>query len=356
MDLQTFGWTPFFEAYFAPFREKGFGVGRVAVQHKDRYVLYSQKGELWAEVTGRFRHDSLGPQDFPAVGDWVVVKVQPRESEAMIHAVLERKSKFSRKVAGARTDEQVLAANVDIAFLVSGLDGDFNVRRIERSLALAWDSGAKPVVVLNKSDICADFESRIREVESTARGTTVVSVSALQNRGLENLKTLLSPGITGVLLGSSGVGKSTITNALLGAEKQEVKDVREGDSQGRHTTVRRELLLLPSGGMIIDSPGIRELQLWGTGEGLSETFEDIEVLTGQCRFNDCQHENEPDCAVKEALGNGVLDEGRWRSYLKLQREMRYLYLKQDQKAARIEKEKWKKLMRIPKLKNKNKYG
>jgi ribosome biogenesis GTPase len=356
MNLQSLGWTPFFEAYFAPFREEGYGVGRIVVQHKDRYVLYSQKGELWAEVTGKFRHDAHGPQDFPAVGDWVVIKERAGEDVVLIYAVLERKSKFSRKAAGAKTDEQVLAANVDVAFLVSGLDHDFNLRRIERSLALAWDSGVKPVVVLNKVDLCANLDERIQEVESIARGTSVMSISAVQKGGLENLKSLLPTGTTGVLLGSSGVGKSTMANALLGTEKQEVKEVRIRDSQGRHTTVCRELLLVPSGGMIIDSPGIRELQLWGTGEGLTETFEDVEALAEQCRFNDCQHENEPDCAVKKALENGVLDESRWKSYLKLKREMHYLYLKQDQKAARIEKEKWKKLMRIPKLKNKNKFG
>lgn len=347
MTLEQLGWHPFFEAYAAPFREQGLAVARVAIPHRDRYVLFTEQGELSGEVTGKFRFEAAGPQAYPAVGDWVMVTPRFEEGTASIHHVLERRSKFSRKVPGAKTDEQVLAANIDTIFLVNGLDGDFNPRRIERYLAVAWESGASPVIILNKSDLCENLEEVLGEVESIGMGTQILTMSAKLHEGVEPLLEFLPTGKTGALLGSSGVGKSTLINLLLGREMQPTQEVREADSRGRHTTTRRELVLLPSGGMLIDSPGMRELQLW-EGDGLAGSFEDIEALATGCRFRDCEHETEPGCAVQEALTDGSLDAGRYESYQKLLRELRYLERKKDQRAAQIEKERWKKIGRLAK--------
>lgn len=348
MQLEHFGWTSFFEAYFFPYREEGLTAGRVAVQHRDRYVLYTEHGDLWGEVSGKFRFEVKGPDEFPAVGDWVAISARPEEEAATIHHVLPRKGKFSRKVAGTKTEEQILTANVDVVFLVSGLDGDFNPRRIERYLTVAWESGATPIIILNKADLCKNIEERTNEVESIAFGVSILTMSAARSEGVQQLLEFLPPGKTGALLGSSGVGKSTIINFLIGKERLKVQEVREDDSRGRHTTTHRELILLPSGGLLIDTPGMRELQLWGTGEGLQGTFEDIEELVRQCRFRDCQHQDEPDCAVKQALEDGSLDGERYKSYQKLQREMRYIAAKQNQKIMLERQRQWKKIGRLAK--------
>ncbi len=341
MTLDTFGWTVFFEAHFAPHREHGLIPGRVAIQHKDRYTFLTEQGELSGQVSGKFRFDAKGMQSFPAVGDWVALETSSFDQPAIVHHVLERKSKFSRKVAGDRLDEQILAANIDITFLVMGLDGDYNLRRMERYLTVAWESGARPVIVLNKSDVCNSLEECTQEVLSIAQGVDIIVMSAHQSEQIAPLRSLLTPGTTGVLLGSSGVGKSTITNVLLGKDHFKVSEVREHDSRGRHTTPHRELLILPTGGIIIDTPGLRELQLWGGDEGMHESFDDIEELASNCRFRNCRHEAEPNCAVKSAMENGSLDSGRYESYLKLQREIRYLASKQEMSAQRLEKERWK---------------
>jgi ribosome biogenesis GTPase / thiamine phosphate phosphatase len=343
MKLETLGWNNFFEAHFAPYREQGFFIGRVSIQHKDRYTIFTEQGEVLGQVSGKFRFDAKGLQAFPSVGDWVVLEISPSDQPAIIHHVLERKSKFSRKVAGDRLDEQVLAANIDITFLVMGLDGDYNLRRMERYLIVAWESGARPVIVLNKSDVCPLLEECTQEVISLAQGVDIIVMSAHRSEQIAPLRSLLTPGTTGVLLGSSGVGKSTITNALLSKEYLKVNEVRENDSRGRHTTPHRELLILPDGGIIIDTPGLRELQLWKGDEGLHESFDDIEELASNCRFRDCKHEAEPHCAVKKAMEDGSLDSGRYESYLKLQREIQYLALKQEMSAQRLEKERWKEI-------------
>ncbi len=353
MRLKQLGWSDFFEAYFAPFREEGREVGRVAIPHRGRYVLYTAHGELGGEVSGKFRFAMKDAGGYPAVGDWVVIDARPKEGAATIHHVLQRRTKFSRKVAGQKTEEQVIAANVDVVFLVSGLDHDFNVRRIERYLTVAWESGASPVIVLNKTDLCDDVPIRVAEVEAIAKGVPVVPMSAVKDEGVRVLLEFLPEGKTGAFLGSSGVGKSTIVNHLIGREVQKTQDVRETDSRGRHTTSRRELLLLSSGGMLIDTPGMRELQLW-SGEGLHYSFEDIEELAAQCRFRDCRHEQEPDCAVQKALDECSLDPERFESYLKLQRELNYLERRQNQRAALIEKERWKKIGRLAKALRKRK--
>jgi ribosome biogenesis GTPase len=273
----------------------------------------------------------------------VVIHVIPEERFATIHAVLPRRTKFSRKVAGEKTEEQVLAANIDLVFIVSGLDGDFNLRRIERYLLLTKQSGAAPVILLNKADLCNDIPARIDDIRSVAPEVRTHVLSALFDNGVEELPSLIEQGQTAALLGSSGVGKSTIINRLLGTDIQSTREVSDFLSKGRHTTTRRELFILPNGGLLMDTPGMRELQLWSGEESLGSSFEDVESLARKCRFRDCKHETEPGCAVRTALKEGRLDAGRFKNYLKMQKEIRYLELRQDANAARAEKLRWKKI-------------
>jgi ribosome biogenesis GTPase len=343
LSLETFGWNRFFARSFAPFAVEGYSTGRVAVQHKTQYELYTEYGELSAETTGRMQYDAQSKKDLPVVGDWVVIRTRPQEGKATIYDILPRKSKFSRKAAGTKTEEQIVAANIDTVFLVTGLDGNFNLRRLERYLVVAWESGANPVILLNKADLCDDIDRKVREVEAVALGVPVVVMSAINDRGLDQVLAHVRRGTTGALLGSSGVGKSTIVNHLLGREVLKTQAVRATDDRGRQTTTRRELIMLPSGGLLMDTPGMRELQLWGGDEGLSDAFEDIVELARQCPFRDCRHGPEPGCAVQKALGDGTLDPGRFASYEKLQKEIAYLSDRQDKPAELIEKERWKKI-------------
>lgn len=341
-DLEAFGWNEFYANSFAPFAAEGYGVGRVAVQHKTQYELYTEHGDMRAETTGKMQYEARSKDDLPVVGDWVVTR--PRDKDmATIFAILPRKSKFSRKAAGKKTEEQIVAANIDTVFLVSGLDGDYNLRRMERYLVVAWESGAAPVIVLNKVDLCTDIAAVMQEVDSIALGVPVMVMSALNNQGLAELLSYIKKGTTGALLGSSGVGKSTIINHLLGSELQKTREVRADDDRGRHTTSRRELIHLPNGGLLMDTPGMRELQLWGGEEGLKDAFDDIAALAQQCRFRDCQHGVEPDCAVQAAIQTGTLTPNRFESYLKLQKEVAYLHRKENKVAELQEKERWKKI-------------
>ena len=348
MGMTELGWHPFFEQHFEAFRGEGLAPMRIVREERAAFLVSGDQGDLTAEVSGRFRHHAQTRSDFPAVGDWVAVAARPDESRATIHAVLPRRSAFSRKVAGATTEEQVVAANIDTVFLVNGLDGgrNFNLRRIERYLALTWESGAAPVVVLNKTDLCDDVDGCIAEAESVATGVPIHPVSATERQGMDALQPYLAGGKTVALLGSSGVGKSTSVNALLGAERQDVGAIREGDGRGRHTTTCRELILLPDGAALIDTPGLRELQLWTDEESLDAGFEDIEAIASGCRFRDCRHEGEPGCAVHEAIGQGRLEASRFESYLQLRKELENLAARQNQRASMVEKAKWRKIAQL----------
>lgn len=353
MNLEVFGWSQFLANSLDHQWQDGYTIGRVALEYKNTYRLYTEQGELSAEVIGKLRYQATGRQDFPAVGDWVVIRLTNEGNYAVIHAILPRKSQFSRKTVGAKTEVQIIATNIDTVFLVSGLDRDFNLRRIERYLLLVWESGANPVIVLNKADLCEDVATKRETVEAIAFGVPVIVLSAVNHQGLEALTPYLQPGQTVALLGSSGVGKSTLVNQLIGQAVQAVGDVRSGDRKGRHTTTHRQLILLPSGGLLIDTPGMRELQIWADEDSLADTFTDIETIAQDCRFRDCQHQDEPGCAVQQALEDGTLDERRFLNYQKLQKELSYLARKQDQKASLAEKEKWKKITKAWRKKHKH---
>jgi ribosome biogenesis GTPase len=346
MSLESLGWNAHWEERFSTHRAHALEPARVSGQDRERYVVIDSGGtESAAEVTGRFRHEADSSADYPAVGDWVALRPCELDGPRSIVAVLPRAGAFVRKRAGEVTEPQVVAANVDTVFVIAGLDGDFNPRRIERFLATAWDGGAAPVLVLNKADLVDDLGASLEEATACAPGVPVVAVSAAESRGLEALVPWLESGRTVALLGSSGVGKSTLANALLGEERQSTGAVREADSRGRHTTTRRELLALPGGAWLLDTPGVRELQLWADESSLGDSFPEIAALAAACRFHDCRHQSEPGCAVLEAERDGSLPGERLASWRKLQREMRWIATRQDQRLRAEEHAKWKAIHR-----------
>ena len=336
--LDAYGWDPVFAERFAPFAEQGMLPARVVVQYQQIYRIVTEDGELLAMVAGRLRHRAEGRVDYPAVGDWVAFRHDPNSDRATIHGVLERKSRFVRKVAGSVVAEQVVAANVDVVLLVTALDADFNPRRLERYLVLAHESGARPAIVLSKTDLADDLDAYLREARAAGGPDVPIhTVSAPRNAGYETLRSYLEPGRTVALLGSSGVGKSTIVNRLAGEELQRTQEVRTTDGRGRHTTTHRQLILLADGGLLMDTPGMRELQLWDVDEGVEETFAEVEELADHCRFPDCEHGQEPGCVVLAAIEEGRLTAERLASYQKLRRELRALAARQDHQNRLFEK-------------------
>ncbi len=358
MQLQLAGWndswTQLFSQHFNNAASNGLQPARVLAQHRQSYSLWTASGEADAEIAGAFLYRASA-SDLPVVGDWVVIRQYSPSDLAIITGVLPRKTRFSRKVSGAAPEEQVIAANIDLLFIVCGLDHDYNLRRLERYLVAARQSGATAVIVLNKADLCGDVDAHMAEVQAIAGETQVIAISATSLASARTLAQHLAPGQTAALVGSSGAGKSTIVNQLLGTTAQATQPIRASDNRGRHTTTHRELFFLPNGALILDNPGIRELQLWsddflpaaafpGTNAAaVNQAFPEIEALAMLCGFRDCSHGVEPGCAVQIALASGQIDSARWRSYLKLCRELRHAATQFDQNLRRAEKERWKKL-------------
>jgi ribosome biogenesis GTPase len=329
LSLEDLGWDAFFQEAFQPYENDNLIPARVAARHHGPCELLTELGRLGGVPAGR-----LSEEEMPAVGDWVAARPLEGERKAVIEAVLTRRTCFTRKETWQRTVAQVVAANVDTVFLVTAFGHDLNPRRLERYLTAAWDSGSSPVIVVNKSDLADDPFGDIAEVEAVALSVPIIPVSAATGEGLDQLEAQLVPGKTVALLGSSGVGKSTLVNSLAGGERMHTAEIRS-DGRGRHTTTHRELVPLPSGALLIDTPGMRELQLWAGEEVLDSTFAEIAQLAAECKFSDCSHEHEPGCAVKSALSDGSLPADRWESYRKLQRELRALEVRKN---ARLKSE------------------
>lgn len=341
MELKDLGLNAFFIKHFECYRDKNFSLGRICSEHKNSYKIYSEMGELIATISGKFRNNCLKKEDLPTVGDWVVFELIENTNKAIINAVLPRKSKFSRKIAGKETQEQIIVSNVDIAFIVCALNYDFNLRRIERYLSLIWQSGATPAIVLTKTDLCNDIESKLFEISNIAFGVDIHLINNITNEGVEPLKAYFKGNKTVVLLGSSGAGKSSLINNLLQENKMKVNILRNNLEKGRHTTTYKQMLMLPDSGLIIDTPGLRELQLWNAEDGISQCFQDIEKITQKCHFSNCTHNDEPKCAVRQAIQDGLLDANRFANYLKVKKEQEYLENRQNQSAAKMERTKWK---------------
>lgn len=349
MQLHDLGWdsvwSRHFEFTFGP--DAGLEPARVLSARRAAYQVATASGSHAAALTGRFLHDAPSSDQLPATGDWVAVAARPGESIVDIHRLLERRSTLVRRAAGNREDAQVLAANVDTVFLLMGLDGNLNVRRLERFLVLVNGSGAEPVVVLTKADLRDDLGEPMAAVESVAPGVPIVALSALRGEGVDALGRWLWPGRTVVFLGSSGSGKSTLANRLLGQDRQFVQEVSDEAARGRHTTTAAEMLPLQEGAWIVDTPGLRELQLWvPEGEGLDETFADIDGIARRCRFRDCRHESEPGCAVRAAVESGELDQDRLLSRAKLEREAAHFAARQDRRLEAEKRAKWKKIAKF----------
>jgi ribosome biogenesis GTPase len=337
--LAGFGWSAAVEAAFEPFASAGLEPARVVAEDRGSYVVATDVGETRAQVAGRFRFDAGDdPAAFPAVGDWVALDAS---GSGVIHAVVPRRTAIVRQAPGRRTVAQVVAANVDVVFVVTSLNRDLNLRRLERYLAVAWESGAEPVVVLSKADLADDLSGSVAAVEAVAVGVAIVTASAVDGRGLDALRARIGAGATVAFIGSSGVGKSTLLNVLASDELAAVREIRDDDARGRHTTTRRHLHLLSGGGLVLDTPGMRELAVWDADAGFERSFADIEALAATCRFSDCAHDREPGCAIASAIEDGDIAASRFDGWRKLEREARHLERRVDALARAEERRKWK---------------
>jgi ribosome biogenesis GTPase len=355
LDLTSFGWSGDVSTAFAAHAAAGLEPARVVAEDRGSYVVQTGSGERRASVTGRYRFEAGNdPAAYPAVGDWVAVEA--RADGVSVHAVLPRRTSVVRHAAGLRSVAQVVAANVDVVFVVASLNHDLNVRRLERYIAFAWESGAAPVVILSKADLADDLETTLAEVESVAVGIPVITVSAIDGRGIDELRSHIPAGSTVAFVGSSGVGKSTLVNTLAGDELAEVREIREDDGRGRHTTTRRQLHRMPDGGLILDTPGMRELSLWDADAGIERSFADIDALASTCHFSDCAHAGEPGCAVISAIADGDLDASRFDGWKKLEREARHLERRVDALARSEERRRWKTISKSVNAHMEAKYG
>ena len=324
-DLTKLGWNTERDEQFAPHLAKGLIPARVAVEDKHFYRIWTSDAELTAQVTGKFIHESRTDHSkLPKVGDWVAVKLLPNEEKAAIQAILPRRTSITRKMTGRDTAAQILATNVEIVFLVTAADSTFNAARLERMLVMAHESGARPVVILNKIDLCDDLDAKLAEATRVAGGAQVLAVCALTGKGVKKLAALIKDGDTVVFIGTSGVGKSSLINRLYGEDLMPTVEVRESDAKGRHTTSWREMIFLPKGGVVIDTPGMREFHIWDATQGAKETFPEIEALALRCHFSNCAHTKEKNCAVLAAVADGTLLRARYDSFVKLQSEISYL--------------------------------
>lgn len=331
-DINMLGWNNSWQREFEENYQGDF-CGRITEEHRGIYRVAAAKGIMLAKVSGKLGFYAEGREDYPAVGDWVALDRDSDSSgEAIIKGILKRKSSFSRKAAGGTSEEQIIASNIDILFITMSLNQNYNLRRLERYISLAWDSGATPMVLLTKADLCEDLGERLEEVYKVAIGVEVIIVSAVQGLGIQEVRERIPGGITAAFVGSSGVGKSTLINAILGEEKQAVSEIREEDARGRHTTTHRELILIPEGGVVIDTPGMRELQLLDGVDGVNSSFQEIEELAKGCKFSDCTHNGEPGCAVTHAIEEGILSYERLQSYVKLKKEAEFMERKLNRKA------------------------
>lgn len=328
--LKNLGWNDFFSNQLDPAEARDGVFARVTEEHRNTYRVICELGDLAAELSGRIRYEAQAGGELPAVGDWVRITPRLNERRATIHACLQRRTAFRRKEAGGTSREQIVAANIDTTFIVCSINRDLNMRRIERYLAMAWESGSEPVVVLTKTDLCENVEAERGRIARAAFGVNIIAVSAHHKSGLQELARYFAPGKTAVLLGSSGVGKSTLVNSVAGRELLKTQEIGDDDT-GRHTTTHRQLVVLPGGGLVIDTPGMRELGMAGhddvdpasEGSGVSQTFEDLEALALQCQFSDCRHTSEPKCAIKAAIDSGELDASRLINWRKLTREQQF---------------------------------
>lgn len=344
MDLHQYGWNNEWQNKFSFISQPGWIPGRILSQSVDLYQIITEFGEITGKISGKWRYEIVSAMDFPATGDWVAL--QPSSgSDAVIHGLCQRANSLMRK-QNVKQDAQVLGTNIDYAFIMTSLDHDFNPRRLERYLVITWENNIQPVILLNKADICNEIDERLQEAEAVAIGTPIHMISAKKMSGLESLRTYCEMGKTIILIGSSGVGKSTLTNALLGNPIQFTQEIREDDSHGRHTTTRKSLFLMPGGGLLMDTPGLREIQLWGDTTGLTSTFQDIEELAEDCRFQNCQHDTEPGCAVKEAIEKGKLSQERLDSYHKLQKELQYQASRENYWELEARRKKWKTISKM----------
>lgn len=341
MLLNQLGWNPFFQTSFQYYQHSGFSVAKVVSENKNNYILLNEQGEYVAECAGKLLYTVESFSELPKVGDWVVVTEIPDEKKAIIHHVLPRYSKFSRKIVGKKTEEQIVGANLDSVFIVQSLDENFNLRRLERYILLAREGNIQAILVLNKADLSGDIDAKIKLIERASISNKILVVSTVDLQGITELRSSLEFGKSYAFVGSSGVGKSSLVNVLLGKNVQSTKEVRTTDSKGRHTTTRRELIPLESGAWLMDTPGMREIHLWADEDSLHTTFAEISHLALECHFKDCSHTSEIKCAVKNAINKGILDENRYKSYLKLQREIEYL--EADKDYLRMKEKKFRKI-------------